>query len=97
MFVSLPRLGSNLTGILRIDPLDSIEHEGAVRLTSKRHTPNGHSGLYLVTPFVPIRLPMHEEFRVWFASDSTSTTGGMATAKTTLIATRDVAARPTVP
>ncbi|WP_253228304.1 MULTISPECIES: YndJ family protein [unclassified Haladaptatus] len=90
MNVSLPLPGLNLSGILRIDSLDSTEHEGAIRLTSKRPKPGGHSGLYLVTPFVPIRLPMHEVFRVWSASDTPATTGAMATSETTLIAQHEM-------
>ncbi len=90
MNVSLPLPGSNLTGILRIDALDSSEHDSAVRLTSKRRSPDGQSGLYLVTPFVPIRLPMHEEFHVWPARDTTPATGNMATVETTLIAQHEM-------
>lgn len=90
MTVSLPLPRSNLSGILRIDSPDSSEYGGGVRLTSKRREPSGISGLYLVTPFVPVRLPMHEEFHVWPTDASTTTGGGMTSEETTLIAQHEM-------
>lgn len=72
MNVGLPLPWSNLTAILRMEN-DENEDGTSVRLTSRRRAGHGDEGLYLRTLFVPVRLPMHEEFRVWPADGETST------------------------
>lgn len=65
MNIGLPLPQCNLSAILWIDSLD-IDAEGqGIRLSSQRRNEPGDEGIYLQTPVGPVRLPMHEDFRVW--------------------------------
>ena len=71
--VSFPLPLSNLAGVLRFENTDS---DGFLLTTydgdgnEGNETAYGDGGLYLVTPFVPVRLPLDERLSVWAAEDA---------------------------
>lgn len=97
MNIGLPLPLCNLSAILWMDSIDLGGDSAGVRLSSSsssssRTRPEGDEGLYLITPFVPLRLPMHEDFRVWpaDASQAPKTPSALCTDETALIARHDM-------
>ncbi|RRJ28051.1 hypothetical protein EIK79_16845 [Halocatena pleomorpha] len=66
MNIGLPLPWSNLSAVLWIDTAD-IDADGGhgIRLSSRQRDEPGDEGIYLLTPVGTVRLPMHEDFRVW--------------------------------
>lgn len=74
MNIGLPLPRCNLSAVLWMDSVD-IEADGhGIRLSSRRRDDPGDEGIYLRTPVGPIRLPMHEDFRVRSVTSDTSET-----------------------
>lgn len=69
MNIGLPLPRYNLSAVLWIDSLDIDADGRGIRLSSRRRDEPGDEGIFLCTPVGPVRLPMHEDFRVWPASD----------------------------
>lgn len=65
MNIGLPLPQCNLSAVLWIDSLDIDADGQGIRLSSQRRNEPGDEGIYLRTPVGPVRLPMHEDFRVW--------------------------------
>lgn len=59
--IAAPLPGMNLSTVLHVDAMGT--HEDGITLTTQTET--GDEGLYLVTPFCAISLPMDQRFRVW--------------------------------
>jgi len=66
MNIAFPLPGGNLTSILRLEPLKTFQATDGVLLTTLSSSEKkGDEGVYLVTPLLPIRLPINETIRVW--------------------------------
>jgi len=67
MNIAFPLPFSNLTSILRFDHAD----KGIALTTRPRRDGIGDEGIYLVTPILPVRLPIDETILVWRANNET--------------------------
>ncbi|UPM41773.1 YndJ family protein [Halocatena salina] len=65
MNIGLPLPWCNLSAVLWIDSVDIDTDKHGIRLSSRQRDDSGDEGIYLRTPIGPVRLPMHEDFRVW--------------------------------
>ncbi|MCO5171403.1 MAG: YndJ family protein [Planctomycetes bacterium] len=83
MDVAFPLPFSNLTSVLRLEPLGR-----GLRLTTLASDPPGDQGVYLVTPWLPLRLPVNETIRVWPAGAPDAAV--RAPAGATVVARHDV-------
>lgn len=92
MNIGLPLPRCNLSAILWMDSIDLTDNAGIRLSSSSRTRPKGDEGLYLSTPLVPIRLPMHEDFRVWpaDATQAPQTPTALRTDEAALIARHDM-------
>lgn len=61
MNIAFPLPLSNLTSVLRVEPL-GVGNPDGVRLSTKG---DGDAGIYVRTPIGPLRIPMNETIRVW--------------------------------
>jgi hypothetical protein len=67
--IAAPFPGGNVSTVLRPELLDDGTHgPGGIRLTTDG---GDDAGLYLRTPFGPVKLPAGQEFRVWRSGDGT--------------------------
>lgn len=66
--------------------LEALGH--GLLLTTLASDPPGDQGVYLVTPWLPLRLPVNETIRVWPAGDPDAAVP--ASAGATVVARHDV-------
>lgn len=90
MNVALPLPGGNMTAVLRVDTFDVGDGQTGIKLESTPRTASGDPGLYFVTPVIPIRLPMHERFRVWPVGAPDAPSVEVATDETVLVARHEM-------
>lgn len=90
MNVALPLPGGNMTAVLRVDTFDVGDGQTGIELHSTPRTAGGDPGLYFVTPVIPIRLPMHERFRVWPVEASAAPSLDFVTDETVLVAQHEM-------
>ena len=69
MNIAFPLPGSNLTSVLRLDHDPDTESGLQLSTRSSNRDCAGDQGVYLVTPWSPLRLPLDETLQVWHASD----------------------------
>jgi hypothetical protein len=67
MNIAFPLPFSNMTSILRL-----YQDGDSLILTSLSGQEKGDEGVYLVTSWLPVRLPINETIRVWTADDTSS-------------------------
>lgn len=71
MNIAFPLPLTNLTSVLRVEPLDVADPDGVclstrdVDDTKTGDVTPGDAGIYLRTPLAPLRIPMNESIRVW--------------------------------
>lgn len=71
--IAAPFPGGNVSTVLRPELLDATaDAQAGIRLTTEG---SGDVGLYLRTPFGPVKLPAGQEFRVW--ADEADTLGAV--------------------
>lgn len=68
--VAVPLPGANLSTVLHINSLKTNEGGVVLATDTDMNTDTGDGGLYFVTPFGAITLPMEQTFRVWPADAS---------------------------
>lgn len=91
MNIGLPLPWCNLSAILWMDTIETDGDRVGVRLSSRTRDEQGDEGLYLITPHLPVRLPMCEDFRVWPASvDASQAPTALRTDDTALVAQHEM-------
>ncbi len=93
MNIAFPFPGGNLTSILRLTTFSDSTTEKGLSLTSLPSSgAPGDEGVYFVTRFLPIRLPMNETIKVWptDAANGAKIITHTVPATTTIVARHDV-------
>jgi hypothetical protein len=68
---SFPLPLSHLTGLLRLDPIVTVDDQASgVSLSSRRSHPSDRSGIWWVTRWFHMRVPLEETLSLWAVADA---------------------------
>ncbi len=63
--IALPLPFGHMTGILRMENMEEEQSDGLVLTSQSKKGEKGDEGIYYVTKWFTIRLPLNERFEVW--------------------------------